>query len=315
MDPLYLLLLAGAKKNPESSLYGVPRDIIRMLYDIIHDLYTNAINVDKINVVDVRAKFDYCENHYCRDEELLIFPEPSGIDINMMPFKLSDPKNTLPEYLHHYIPLLNQVPRKRFDDGIEYLTIHESNVKKGETQRRSGIHIEAPVVGIEVAGEVHFLNMEWGSGAWFSIKRGGIYMANNVDDTCGVWNVAIDDMSSIISNDHESRNGLDFLKWHLDKATTRKISDNNNNPKTIMERYNNAKTKFELPYYKTLKKNRLYWINDRTPHHSLPVKEDTQRTFFRVVTGDVGIRWTEDATPNDLVELPSNIIIRKTKFK
>ncbi len=33
----------------------------------------------------------------------------------------------------------------RVYEAIAYLTVHESFVKKGETQRRPGIHIEAPL--------------------------------------------------------------------------------------------------------------------------------------------------------------------------
>lgn len=32
-----------------------------------------------------------------------------------------------------------------------------------------------------------------------------------------------------------------------------------------------------------MKKNKLYWITDRTPHESLPMESQTYRQFFRLV--------------------------------
>ena len=48
----------------------------------------------------------------------------------------------------------------------------------------------------------------------------------------------------------------------------------------------------------TLKKNRMYWLTDRTPHESLPVKEQTYRQFFRLVTSQVSLWYEDHSTPN-----------------
>lgn len=79
----------------------------------------------------------------------VVFPEPTGLNINMMPFIMSSKfeNSKLPEYLKeyhralmHHILSQNQGER----DKIGYLTINESMVEKGKTQRRPGLHVECP---------------------------------------------------------------------------------------------------------------------------------------------------------------------------
>ena len=48
----------------------------------------------------------------------------------------------------------------------------------------------------------------------------------------------------------------------------------------------------------TLKANRMYWMTDRTPHESLPVKEVTYRQFFRLVMSEVSLWYEDHSTPN-----------------
>merc|ERR1711966_348085 len=70
------------------------------------------------------------------------FPEPSGINVNMMPIRLGM-KESLPEYLHSYWPLLEACKIAPSDVGkVGYLTVQENHVEKGETQRRPGLHVE-----------------------------------------------------------------------------------------------------------------------------------------------------------------------------
>ena len=48
----------------------------------------------------------------------------------------------------------------------------------------------------------------------------------------------------------------------------------------------------------------MYWITDKTPHESLPLKEKTMRQFFRIVTADVSFWFRDHSTPNPLGVLP-----------
>ena len=42
----------------------------------------------------------------------------------------------------------------------------------------------------------------------------------------------------------------------------------------------------------------MYWMTDQTPHESLPMKEDTYRQFFRLVTSKVSLWFQDHSTPN-----------------
>lgn len=112
----------------------------------------------------------------------------------MMPIKLFD-ESTIPSEAHGYLDFIRQchVPRYINRDKIVYLTIHESWVPVGKSQRRPGLHIERPA-SLHTCGRlVHrpsYLNTEeyykseyyplaWGLGCYHenSIPVDGIYIA------------------------------------------------------------------------------------------------------------------------------------------
>jgi len=105
------------------------------------------------------------------------FPEFTGAKVNMMPFVFGDLK-TIPEYLQQYIDIINQC---NFEKGtVCYLTVHES-VVKNTTQRRGGVHVEAPNL------------LSWGGGAWGGMSPNkGVYMAST-DGACQVWDEIVTD--------------------------------------------------------------------------------------------------------------------------
>ena len=90
------------------------------------------------------------------------FPDPSGININMMPFicgrTFEDCK--LPEFLRPYSKLIEMCLRHHhsrehpasqgYCEGgsdlgkVYYLTIQESEVESGQCQRRPGLHVDSP---------------------------------------------------------------------------------------------------------------------------------------------------------------------------
>merc|ERR1712179_429060 len=108
----------------------------------------------------------------------------------MMPFRMGD-RDSLPPEVQHYWPLVEAcciTPNARREIG--YLTIHESLVKKGETQRRPGVHIESPGA-MKFGGELHPSEFHWGGGYIEQHVEGGLYMASNVENSCRVWNKSI----------------------------------------------------------------------------------------------------------------------------
>ena len=94
------------------------------------------------------SKFTYT------DFESLSFPKPlkEEININMMPISMKPAtfNQQLPKELHGYIPWIHACINA--DGGLHekicYLTIHESFVEKGKSQRRPGLHIELPGAGV-----------------------------------------------------------------------------------------------------------------------------------------------------------------------
>ena len=58
--------------------------------------------------------------------------------------------------------------------------------------------------------------------------------------------------------------------------------------------------------------NVLYWITDRTPHESLPVKELIVN-FFRVITENVSFWFADHSTPNPCDVLPDPSITKILK--
>lgn len=110
--------------------------------------------------------------------EKVAFPVYQGnMFVNMMPFLFGD-KNSIPSYLHGYLPLIEKCTK--FEMGkVAYLTVTESCVKQGMFQRRSGVHTEGTSVD-------NFGGGGWGGGDWGGEKK-GVYMAST-DGSCRIWN-------------------------------------------------------------------------------------------------------------------------------
>ena len=66
-----------------------------------------------------------------------------------------------------------------------------------------------------------------------------------------------------------------------------------------------------------MRPGQVYWITDRTPHESLPIKEKIMRQFFRIVTSEVSFWFRDHSTPNPLGVLPDpkiTVTVRGDKF-
>lgn len=235
------------------------------------------------------------------------FPKPTGININMMPF-IMDVSNFkschLPQYLKSYWQnIIRYCPLQFGNDEfgkIGFLTIHESCVNKGETQRRPGIHTERPgmvklqmkqgdqddissitndstkVLRVARNGEsvnvMRLGNRRWGHGEYIieeARMEGGIYMASNASDSCKLYNCEImnDDLIGELGD-------IEHLREFL-------------------------------PQGEVLEKNNLYWFTDRTPHEALPLQEGMYRQFFRLVTSQVSLWYVDHSTKNPLGIVPN----------
>ena len=264
---------------------------------------------DRISYINLSVSTDY--EHlpaitHC--EIVLLFPKPKNIVINMMPFVMSKrffEECCLPKNLHDYWRrIIAFCPVDEEEIGkICYLTIHENKVKKKCSQRRPGIHTESPGrVKIRSArndvicrdnrgmGSSNVIKNEiyayWGKGTAYRgedriEKRGGIFMASTVGNSCRVWDCQI-------TND-------DLIGELGDVEHLREF----------------------LPEGEVMKPNCLYWLTDRTPHESLQLDQKQYRQYFRLVTSQVSLWYEDHSTKNPLGVVPDpsiTKIIRGSKF-
>ena len=218
-----------------------------------------------------------------------VFPESTGININMMPIVWRH----IPDFLRGYEFLIRKCMQMAIPnwDKVMYLTIQESLVEPGQTQRRSGLHIERPG-SISRGGHLITESDEkyndlrrglcWGLGYWRDeIPVDGIFMMSNVDDSCQIWPNQIKDPHEI----SDAHAGIECLRKQLGEP-------------------------------RKLKANELVWFTDTTPHEALPstAKEPVMRQFFRLVVGDISVCYSKHNTPNPLGVQPNAPISDEDKF-
>ena len=263
------------------------------------------------------APMSHIDNHNYEDSCYPKFPTPSGININMMPFICGDTFDNckLPDFLRPYYGLIelclqhqsyrenhHMWPKEYFSSDlgkVYFLTIQESEVDPGQSQRRPGLHVDSPgwvniknvedmKPGQKGSGSSHlYTDHRWGAGfchvfnldtqtdkdIWdifeenLYVTFGGIYIASNVPDSTMVWNCAVD--GEVIGQHGD----IEHLRSALGEG-------------------------------EVMRPGQVYWITDRTPHESLPLKEKTMRQFFRIVTSEVSFWFRDHSTPNPLGVMP-----------
>ncbi len=180
------------------------------------------------------------------------FPKFSGLRCLMMPYIQGD-INSVPEEYLAYSNIIKSVFLKKGDIG--YLTIDESKVNKGNPHRGTraktnrAIHTEA--------GRHPDQEYAWGGG-WgrekphrvLLDKDVTVLLANNLDNSCAIWNTEHKDTS------------IDGDIGHL----------------SHLYPYNQAIM---------MKAGEVHKIGILTPHESLPVVEDYNRQFLRIVSSGV----------------------------
>lgn len=192
------------------------------------------------------------------------WPEPKDIKINMMPFRMGD-KASIPDEYQQYWPLISACKLHTSELGrIGYLTIHESWVEQGASQRRPGLHVESPVLMLKEGGKFVPNIAHWGS-AWGCHEAGGIYMGSNVSQSCQIWNSKITQPDLLVG----PLGSVEHLREALGSGIPMKAGE-------------------------------IWWLTDLTPHESLPLEEPQYRQYFRLVTSSVGIWYEKHSTRNRL---------------
>jgi hypothetical protein len=297
-DPILKTLLLGCycEESPLHILLPYRKIFIKVIFDLVQRFYASRIDLS----TEVGEEFpDGPQNQFssCFDVTYwsglypLQFPPPSGLRCNMLPFVYGDELKTLPEKYHGYLPLIaackfegaavaedRQMPSE--EGKVVYLTIDESVVKQGETQRRAGLHTECP-------GEIQVENVPlmvyWGFGYWSHGPVGGIWMASTTANSTAYYDVRIQSPEQVVS----AGGNVEHLRYQLD---------------SLSEKRRNV-----------CQPHHLYWMTDCTPHEALPAEKEEMRQFFRLVQSSVTVWYEDHSTANPLCK-PSAKIIKGSKF-
>lgn len=280
LNSILRVLLIGTydKCSPWRLLRGM-KDLIKLIWNNVCDLWSQYIVTNGVFASIVSQ---------------VTFPEPKGININMMPFVIGASRS-LPSEYHQYLPMIAKCPNYDEDEwgNIGYLTIQENLVKGGKSQRRAGLHTETPGVAFEEEGHgqwvtKHHRALHWGGGyceldsATKGVYVGGICMASNVSNSCRVWNARIAEPGEVVGH----LGDLEHLRSRLGSGFA-------------------------------LEAGNLCWITDTTPHESLPLPDNTYRQYFRFVGSKVSLWYADHSTPNPLgIVPPSHVrIVKGNKFR
>jgi hypothetical protein len=181
----------------------------------------------------------------------ITFPKYDGVRCLMMPY-IQGELSSVPAQYHSYADIIKSVCIKRGEIG--FLTIDESPVLPGNAHRGKrakfgrALHTEAGIIKGQLSwGDVPV----WGGKPNVVLDRNvKILLANNLSDSCAVWNV---------EHPETSRDG-DIG----DKAAS-------------------------YPYSAAtfLKAGEVHEIGILTPHESLPVEQEFNRQFLRIVGSGV----------------------------
>lgn len=165
----------------------------------------------------------------------------------MMPYIQGD-SSSVPEQYEAYFSIVDSVYLEKGKKG--FLTIDETFVQKGNAQRAQrakfgrALHTEAGLRGALYCWGHPY---GWGRSHNVILERNvRVLLANNIDDSCAVWDTE-----------------------HFDTSEDGDIGD-----KAFMYPYSDAIM---------LKNGEVHDIGILTPHESIPVKEDSNRQFLRVV--------------------------------
>ena len=131
-------------------------------------------------------------------------PAFEGIRVMMMPFKCQDPYETLPDYLDYWKVVVHYMSQGI--KGTGYLTIDEAEVKKSETHRRPGLHVDGVGPNGEFGG--------WGGGGGYG--HNGMTMVSSIEGCVGY--------KQEFKGQPGPNGDCEHLRSQLDKSTTLKAN-------------------------------------------------------------------------------------------
>ncbi len=179
----------------------------------------------------------------------------------MMPYIQGDPES-VPEIYAPYADIIQSVFHKKGDVG--FLTIDESLAVAGKPHRGERARHERAIHTEAGARPGNAFGWGWGCSGVIALDRHvTILLANNLDDSCAVWDTEHPDTS----RDGDIGHAADLYPYE----------------DAIL-----------------MKAGEVHQIGILTPHESLPVKRDCNRQFLRILSS--GVHGREDYfTVNPLV--------------
>ena len=235
----------------------------------------------------------------------IVFPQPKDINIDMMPFYMSNcfEHTKLPEYLRsywHYIimPLYRSYNSSvHEEDGIVcYLTIKEMKTFSETRNILSPIsvlgskcrikNVDGPIYKGNGSSFARFYRVASDHERYMKIDRirGGIYIGFNKENSVQVWDAKIKcDKSKNYKEIVDSDGKLDHVKPYIGQSTV-------------------------------LKGSTAYWITDRTPLECLPFHiNQSYLQCFQLVTHQVSFWFEEFSTKNPIGVMPDSKITKHVR--
>ncbi|EOD37424.1 hypothetical protein EMIHUDRAFT_225607 [Emiliania huxleyi CCMP1516] len=180
------------------------------------------------------------------------------------------------------------------DMRIAYLTVQESVVNEGESQRRSGLHTEGFAYLPFEAGKQECVRERvwepWGYGdALHGEFTGGIFMASDVDDSTHVYNCRVPEILVGAGGDVEHLRPI--LNEIMPLSAKARYEDGAGDTIGSAHLIEGGVQRVLWPI--SLQAEQLFWMTDHTPHESRPLEKGQHRCYFRLVTGRVGACFIE----------------------
>jgi hypothetical protein len=273
-----LLTLLMGTCDPKSPLFALRlfrKTLVPIIWRLV-DYFVRSHLRAEISAVSLTRQGRYLSRSW---------PKPGSVsqNVNMMPFRTHD-RDSLPKELHQYWLLISSCVSDAADvEDIAYLSVHESFVAKGASQRRGGLHIETPgAVQDTELGETYTVG--WGMGERrMNRLHGGIFFGSNVEDSCAIW-----------------------PKWVVTDPQDPGVVGAGGSCEHLRE---------YLGPPVLIRAGEVYWMTDRTPHEALAQESAGWRQFFRLVVGRVTLWYSKHNTANPLCPLPVDVrVIHEDKF-
>ena len=265
-----------------------------------------------------------CIEDYCTYPD---FPEPSGININMMPFLVGETfeECKLPEYVRPYWDLIqlcldphserqthhlwNKTKYPSDLGRVYYLTIQETEVPPGQAQRRPGLHVDSPGSVKLRQGEAAVWGGALARGAGTSAQYTGHRWGAGCCHVLGADKPVMDFWDVVENNQLYVTFGGIYLATNLPGSC--RVWNCGVAPEAVGPLGDIEHLRWALPGPgQLLRPGQLYWVTDRTPHESLPLQEAATRQFFRVVTAEVSLWYRDHSTASPLGVLPDPALTR-----